>query len=79
MSKQIMYNYTGDDHRRRLLNLRYIEKNLDSCGKKNFVSDYRPGHYVYKNNTPKTEEEDRALFKKLADAGVEILQLWSGW
>ena len=79
MTKQIMYNYTGDDHRRRLLNIRYIEKNLDSCGKKNFVTDYRPGHYVYKSAAPQTEEEDRALFKKLSDAGVEILQLWSGW
>ena len=77
--KQIMYNYTGDDHRRRLLNLRYIEKNLDSCGKKNFVTDYRPGHYVYKKNAPQTEAEDRELFKMLSDAGVEILQLWSGF
>ncbi len=76
--KSPMIGFTVQDHRRRLENIRDVERKMTSCVQRNMITDYIPGHYVYQSNSP-TEEEDKAKFKMLSDAGIGIVQTWEFW
>ncbi len=78
--KNPMGEYTAQDHRRRLENIRYVEKNMKSYVQRNMIYDYIPGQYTYQQSAPaKDVEEDKEKFKKLRDAGVGLIQTWSTW
>lgn len=78
-NKNIMYNYTAEDHRKRLENLKIAERQVKSCLRKEMITDYIPGHFVYPSAEPNTPEKDEQLFQYLSDCGVGIIQLWSKW
>ena len=74
--KKIMYNYSAEDHRRRMLNLKFVNSNIRSFDAKHLVSDYIQGQFVYPTKHFDTPENDEALVKKLAENGVELIQIW---
>ena len=74
--KKIMYNYSTEDHRRRLLNLKYVNSNIRSFDAKHLISNYMPGHYIYPTKQFDTPENDDARLKKLAENGVDLVQIW---
>lgn len=71
-----MYNFTAEDHRKRLENIRFVEKNAEKYFTKRLITDYIPGHYVYRNDKFGDPEEDAELLKKLGESGVGIIQIW---
>lgn len=79
MNKNIMYDYSKEDHRKRLLNIKEVERSMSGCRKKELLMDYEPGHYIYHASKAGTPEEDSELFQTLAKAGAKYIYLWSGW
>ncbi len=75
--KKIMYNYSAEDHRRRLLNLKYVNSNIRSFDAKHLVTDYIQGQFVYPTSQFDTPENDDALLKMVAENGVGLVQIWS--
>ncbi len=76
MEKNIMYNYTREDHRIRLENIRLIEKNLKGMLRKDLITHYEPAHYVWPKVRFDNLREDEAKLKELSEQGVDIIQIW---
>ncbi len=74
--KNIMYNFTSEDHRIRLENIRLIEKNLKEVRRKELITYYEPAHYVWPKVRFDNLEEDEAKLKELSEQGVNIIQIW---
>lgn len=79
MAKNILRDYTKEDHKKRLLNIQKAERAVNKFESKELLMHYEPGHYIYPANKPATPEEDRALLNKLKEAGAEFIYIWSGW
>lgn len=79
MRKDIMRDYTEQDHRQRLQNIKRVESAVRSCRKKEMLMNYEPGHYIYHGREPGKPEEDAALFERMAKAGVKYIYTWSAW
>lgn len=77
--KNILYEFSQQDHRKRLFNIRQAEWYMKGCAKKEQIFDYEPGQFIYPGLEPGKPEEDEALFKKMSEAGVKYMYLWSGW
>ncbi len=77
--KDILYEFSEQDHRNRLFNIRQVERQMTRCAKKEQIFDYEPGQFIYPGLEPGKPEEDEALFKKMSEAGVKYMYLWSGW
>lgn len=76
MDKHIMYNFSREDHRQRLENLRFVEKHTRRYGKKNLITDYIQGQYVWPKVRLDHPDEDEALLKFLSEKGVGLIQTW---
>ncbi len=72
--KNIMYNYTVEDHRRRLQNIRLAEKTGTVSKAKHLVTDYIRGQFVWQSD--RFSEKDEELIKYLAQNGIGMIQLW---
>ena len=77
MEKNIMYNFTSEDHRIRLENIRLIETNMKSFLKKNLITDYEPAQYVWPAERFDNPEEYEPKLRELAENGVQLIQTWS--
>ena len=77
MKKHIMYNFSSEDHRIRLENIRLIETNMKSFLKKNLITDYEPAQYVWPYERFDNPEEYEPKLRELSESGVEIIQTWS--
>lgn len=76
MKKDIMHNYTENDHRIRLLNIKLIENAVERVANTKLVTDYIQGQFIYPNKTFGTIEEDEAMVKMLAENGIGLIQIW---
>ena len=76
LEKNIMYNFTREDHRSRLKNIRLVEKNLKNAKKKELITDYIQGHYVWPKIRFDDFEADEERIKFLAQQGVGLIQIW---
>ena len=74
-----MSQYTYEEHSQRLRNLQLAERNVVSCIRKNMITNYIPGQFIYAGKCPGTPQEDEKFFTYLKECGVGIVQLWSGW
>ena len=77
----VLSAYTAAEHRRRLENIRLCEQSIATCLRKHLVTSYIPGHCVYAlkgRDFMPTEADDREL-RKLRDAGISLIQVWSPW
>ncbi len=77
MEKNIMYNFTKEDHRIRLENIRHIEKNLKNARRKNLITDYECAQYVWPFSRFDNPEEYEPKLRELAEKGVNLIQTWS--
>ena len=76
MEKNIMYNFTREDHRIRLENIRLIENNLKDVLKKDLITYYEPAQYVWPKVRFDNLEEDEKKLKELSEQGIQIIQIW---
>lgn len=77
----ILSQWSNQDHRRRLENIRFATLNIRRSRRCHLVTNYIPGHAVYNLSSDTwdfTENDEREL-AKLRDAGVGLIQPWSGW
>ena len=72
--KNIMYNYSAGDHRRRLENIRLVEKTDTVSKSRHLVTDYIRGQFVWQSD--RFSEKDEELIKYLANNGIGMIQLW---
>ena len=77
MEKNIMYNFTREDHRIRLENIRLIETNLKSALRKELITNYDSGQYVWPSDRFDNPEEYEPKLKELSEQGVDLIQTWS--
>ena len=77
--RHILYNYTKEDHKVRLLNIMNAEKTVKSYSKRELLFNYEPGHYIYHSDGPDEVGKDAALFRKLKEAGTTYIYTWSVW
>jgi hypothetical protein len=80
-AKPVLTSYSPEDHRRRLSNIRICEQGIRACMMKHLVANYIPGHAVYdvQNKTWEPDERDEQALRRLREAGVGLIQPWSGW
>lgn len=79
MEKHVLYNFTREDHEKRLTNIMNAEKAMESFSKKELIFHYEPGQYIYHSDRPDDPEKDAELFQKLKDAGATYIYTWSVW
>ncbi len=79
MRKDILRDYTRQDHRQRLLNIRQAREAVTDCRKTELLMGYEPGQYIYHSSQPGDPKEDATLFERMAKAGVKYIYTWSGW
>ncbi len=77
MDKSIMYNFTREDHRVRLENIRLVEKNLKGLLRKDLITYYEPAHYVWPSARFDNPEEYEPKLRELSENGIQIIQTWS--
>ena len=81
----IIKSYSVEDHRRRLLNVQAAEKGVRSCLKKHLITNYLPGQVSYNiGEAPSMapydpDEYDEQELEKLANNGIQILQVMEDW
>lgn len=75
--KNIMYNYTEEDHRKRLSNIRLIEKTSERVHKKHLITKYIQGQFVWPSNRF-AEAKDEEIMRLLSENGIGLIQLWEG-
>ena len=73
--KNIMYNFTNEDHRKRLNNIRFIEKTAEKVQRKHLIAHYIQGQFVWPSNRF-DESRDEDILKLVAENGVGLIQLW---
>lgn len=79
MQDNIMHSYTAEEHSKRLFHIREAERGITSCAKRELLSHYEPGHYIYPLSAPGKPEEDEALFRRLKAGGASYIYIWSAW
>lgn len=77
--KHVLYNFTREDHEKRLTNIMNAEKAVESFSKKELIFNYEPGQYIYHSDRPDDPQKDEELFRKLKDAGASYIYTWSVW
>jgi len=77
--KNIVSDFTYEEHRQRLINLKLAELNVITHSAKRMITNYIPGQFVYADSNPGLPEDNEKFFSYLEKSGVGILQLWSGW
>ena len=73
--KNILYNFTNEDHRRRLNNIRFVEKTAERVQRKHLIANYIQGQFVWPS-ARFDEGNDEELLKMISENGVELVQLW---
>ena len=76
MEKNIMYNFSKEDHVKRLSNIKFINEHIKKYLTKNLIADYIQGQFIYPSKVFYSDEENEKLIKQLADAGVGLIQIW---
>ncbi|MCX7886282.1 MAG: alpha-amylase family protein [Verrucomicrobiae bacterium] len=81
----ILVSYTREDHRRRLANVEYAERNIRTCMRKHLITNYLPAHCVYNlgeypARKPWTvNDRDEEELDRLRDHGIQLIQLHEEW
>lgn len=77
MEKDMFKDYTVEDHRKRLENIRYVHKDSKGYQFKHLIHDYIQGHVFLPDKYFNDGDEANAFIEKLAKGGVGLVQPWS--
>ena len=81
----ILRDFSADDHRRRLLNIRLCTQQIRTCLRKHLITDYLPGQCVYNlGEYPSREpwepgEYDEQELDRLKDEGIQLIHVMDEW
>lgn len=81
----ILADFTADDHRRRLNNIRFCTQKIRSCLRQHLITDYLPAQCVYNlGEYPSREpwepdEYDEQELDRLRDHGIQLIHVMDEW
>ncbi len=81
----VLKSYSAEDHRRRLQNIGFCEKNIRSCMRKHLITNYLPAQVCYNlgeypAQTPfEPSAYDEEELDRLRNHGIQIIQVFDDW
>jgi hypothetical protein len=85
LASSILKDYTGDDHRRRLLNIQACQRAIRSCLRQHLVTSYLPGQCCYSlgeypcRKPWDPDHYDEQELDRLKEHGIRLIQLFDEW
>ncbi|MCU0960329.1 MAG: alpha-amylase family protein [Pirellulaceae bacterium] len=81
----ILADFTADDHRRRLTNIRFCTQKIRQCLRQHLVTDYLPAQCVYNlgeypSRVPwEPDEYDEQELDRLKEHGIQLIHVMDEW
>ncbi len=81
----LLRDYTEEDHRRRLENIKFCRESTRGCMRQHLITSYLPGQATYTLGeypalTPwNPDEKDEQELDRLKEHGIELLQVFDDW
>ncbi len=81
----ILADFTADDHRRRLTNLRFCTQKIRQCLRQHLITNYLPAQCVYNlgeypSRVPWAPDEyDEQELDRLKDHGIQLIHVMDEW
>jgi len=81
----ILYDYTGADHRKRLLNIGFCQHSIRTCLRKHLITSYLPGQCCYNlgeypcRKPWDPDDWDEQELDRLRDHGIRLVHLHEDW